>query len=1079
MAETVGIIAASGQFVEQSIKIVKLTKQLRDKFKGAPEELEDWRDELESLQRIVDKIHKTPALNTENLERIATQCKLISDKLLDLFCNIDFKESDSLAHKSWRVVVSLAKEEEIRDLFTKLERWKLTLSTEITSSSAIQSTQAHETFAHTASVLDEIKQSFRPGTEEDKCIRSLFVTDPLSDREGLVTIKGHRTPGTFEWIPNTKQYQDWDTAENGLLWIAGPPGKGKTMISIFLSKRLEMSKPNSTVIWFFCDNKTSTRNSAANVIRGLMTQLIQKHPRVISCLLPTWKVQDNKMFQANSFETLWRSFLNMLILLKNEKVYCVLDALDECDKESLSSLLFKVKTLFDPSQNDNALNSFKLIIASREQPLPLPQSLSEFPRITLGDLGRDIELYITEKVNHLARSKNIQGSPIQQRIESALKRGAEGTFLWVSYVTQDLEQKTLDEIDAALTQLPPGLYDIYDRVVSKVKTETRGYVAEMIRWILRTAQPLNISELCDAIEVKPTDFLTREQVCLGYVQSCDHLLQLQAYDWDREMWTAYKQYDTNSAQDSTGSIDIGQLQTTFLHQSAKDFFLAQRISSIPFLCLADTQKGHTMIVERLVEFLKQHLCSGPPDIERRAKLLEQIPLLTYAVNYLTFHVRQLSEEIEGLIRKNEILFGKASKLRDYWWWWYKYNDRFFGDLPLLHVACAENLYHLARALLQPSHILTRLKRRRDINTQWGPQKQTPLHMAVSWRSSRIVQLLLEHGANVSIIDEYGESPLHYAMDQYLGYRESIYKMLSTSRAASKIFKNEVKHQETSPTIRSLLHSAAESGDYNMCRELIEVWRYSIEQVDRYGRKPVHYALEYGHVRLFHQMVKHWSADLGPHHDLFVAAMFHRASGRASVDGLFKMLIEDFGCDINATDTTGSTIFHHWNFNYKVMQTVSDLGLSVDWNKRNFKEETFIHSNKTWLRDPRLLIVYLQQSQLSINTQDNWERSPLHLYCLDPPTMFNGHTLDVRMLLDFGADRHLKDKDGKVALDVCVSVRDYEIADKYPTRERVELLEETIKLLASYSTVVIDPRKVNLRHDSEKWLDPMDRQNSSS
>jgi superfamily I DNA and/or RNA helicase len=139
MAEAIGIIAASGQFVEQSIKIFKLSKRVQNKFVDAPDELEDWRNELESLQRIVDRILKTPALHTDNLEHIVTQCKRISEKLLDLFCNIDFEESDSFALKSWRVAVSLAKEEEIRELFTKLERWKLTLSTEITSSGAIQS----------------------------------------------------------------------------------------------------------------------------------------------------------------------------------------------------------------------------------------------------------------------------------------------------------------------------------------------------------------------------------------------------------------------------------------------------------------------------------------------------------------------------------------------------------------------------------------------------------------------------------------------------------------------------------------------------------------------------------------------------------------------------------------------------------------------------------------------------------------------------------------------------------------------------------------------------------------------------
>jgi hypothetical protein len=100
MAEAVGIIAASGQFVEQSIKIFKLSKKVQNKFADAPGELQNWRNELEGLQQIVDKILKTPALHTDNLELIVTQCKRMSGKLLDLFCNIDFKESDSFAHKS-------------------------------------------------------------------------------------------------------------------------------------------------------------------------------------------------------------------------------------------------------------------------------------------------------------------------------------------------------------------------------------------------------------------------------------------------------------------------------------------------------------------------------------------------------------------------------------------------------------------------------------------------------------------------------------------------------------------------------------------------------------------------------------------------------------------------------------------------------------------------------------------------------------------------------------------------------------------------------------------------------------------
>jgi ankyrin repeat protein len=110
-------------------------------------------------------------------------------------------------------------------------------------------------------------------------------------------------------------------------------------------------------------------------------------------------------------------------------------------------------------------------------------------------------------------------------------------------------------------------------------------------------------------------------------------------------------------------------------------------------------------------------------------------------------------------------------------------------------------------------------------------KETPLHMAVSGKSSRIVQLLLEHGANISITNRLKQTPLHNAMGGSMGSsgtHGSIYKLLLTSRTASKAFKTEAKYDRISSNLQSLLHSAAALGDHNMCRELIEVWRYSIE-----------------------------------------------------------------------------------------------------------------------------------------------------------------------------------------------------------------------------------------------------------
>ncbi|CAI4214763.1 unnamed protein product [Parascedosporium putredinis] len=63
------------------------------------------------------------------------------------------------------------------------------------------------------------------------------LTDPVLDREQLRTAHGQRTAGTCEWILENVAYKSW-LREGECLGIAGGPGKGKTMLSIFLSEEL-------------------------------------------------------------------------------------------------------------------------------------------------------------------------------------------------------------------------------------------------------------------------------------------------------------------------------------------------------------------------------------------------------------------------------------------------------------------------------------------------------------------------------------------------------------------------------------------------------------------------------------------------------------------------------------------------------------------------------------------------------------------------------------------------------------------------------------------------------------------------
>src|SRR6266702_5260426 len=93
--------------------------------------------------------------------------------------------------------------------------------------------------------------------ETADCRNALYLTNPHVDRENLRSAKRTRVAGTCEWIRNNSMYQSWLDGNTQLLWISGGPGKGKTMLSIFLTEELEsisQKLENATLLFFFCSN---------------------------------------------------------------------------------------------------------------------------------------------------------------------------------------------------------------------------------------------------------------------------------------------------------------------------------------------------------------------------------------------------------------------------------------------------------------------------------------------------------------------------------------------------------------------------------------------------------------------------------------------------------------------------------------------------------------------------------------------------------------------------------------------------------------------------------------------------------
>jgi hypothetical protein len=79
------------------------------------------------------------------------------------------------------------------------------------------------------------------------CREALFLTDPRIDRNNIIRAKGARTSGTCSWIKRNPRFQSWLRGDKNLVWIRGGPGKGKTMMSVYLTEAIAAGKCRSLV----------------------------------------------------------------------------------------------------------------------------------------------------------------------------------------------------------------------------------------------------------------------------------------------------------------------------------------------------------------------------------------------------------------------------------------------------------------------------------------------------------------------------------------------------------------------------------------------------------------------------------------------------------------------------------------------------------------------------------------------------------------------------------------------------------------------------------------------------------------
>jgi ankyrin repeat protein len=832
----------------------------------------------------------------------------------------------------------------------------------------------------------------------------------------VISAKGKRVEGTCEWIRGHTSYHALLNGDISLLWISGGPGKGKTMISIFLTEDLEqkiLAMENTQLVYYFFSFQDENRNMGVALLQSLIYQIVMKRPQLKIHLLPYIK-SDNSQQPELSLEPLWAIFKKLIQDSELGTMLCVLDGLDESDKEATQILLPRLVDLLSPTFQPPLSTTFRLIIVSRDIP-----GLEDCTRVKLDpdkneSVHSDIEKFINIRVRDLSKAIGSRNE-CEIEVQTILLERAEGTFLWVGFAMYELMQKrTWTEVFYALKTLPSGLPAIYSRMLHQIPVGHQKISSKILQWVAMALRPLTLLEIATAIELKSSSSsINLEHAMIDEITLCGSFLKVQ------------------------------ESEVTLIHQSVRDYLLdeKQHKNSILGAFRIKPNEAHFEMAQTCLQRIEQ-------------SSLQQIPLsywvgpgeppfLRYAAQHWLEHAASCSDLAAELFDSTQSFFTHNRGLRDNWWkvycirktWWWPFLEE---NLPLLHIACLleivpwvmimvhENsptssnpgrillpcivnekdvmgntaLHHAAST---GNSLLVQLLFQGGADVSANNRKRTALHSAAKSgkESTEIVQLLLEHGEDLHAPDIERITALHEAISE--GNRR-ISRML-LDRGASLEWRD----------YRGLtaLDVAAERGDVDTVQLLLDRGA-SLEAVDSRGSTALHVAARRGDLDIV-QLILDRGASL-EWRDYGGSTALHFAVRRGNVNTV--QLLLDRGASLQWTDSRGSTALHiaAESRNVNTVQLLLDRGASLE--RANSYGSTALHfaAGEGNLDTVQLLL----DRGASLRWTDSRGSTALHFAAEE------GNVETVQLLLDRGADIQAKTSDGETALHSATGCTEYNL-----------------------------------------------------
>ncbi|KAK3318225.1 hypothetical protein B0H66DRAFT_622041 [Apodospora peruviana] len=350
--------------------------------------------------------------------------------------------------------------EDVKNLEAEISTYLLQFGSTATTTELAQISQDTSTISM---VLREMKILREQGDEEKRRAeetRRLEVIGRLSTETTCPYLERRmavpkRVQGTCELFQTHKKYKDWlESADGGLLLLHVDPGCGKFMLSRFLLEEvLPVKMVKDTVCYFFFKDSPD-QNNTATALCALIHPILTSRPELTDVVRAD--ILENGTALTVKERVLWNIFgkITMQLRRTGRNTVCVLDALDECQKEGGWGYPEITELFQEFSQG--------CILLAGENMLATDRGFSE------------------------KRKEDIQKILVQ-------KGGQQRTYLWVRLVFEVLGSNRQDRPvvwKRIVSTLPQTVNDAYDKLLERDGEADRDRVMMLLRLMIVALRPI-------------------------------------------------------------------------------------------------------------------------------------------------------------------------------------------------------------------------------------------------------------------------------------------------------------------------------------------------------------------------------------------------------------------------------------------------------------------------------------------------------------------------------------------------------------------------------------------------------------